>query len=88
MIHCVNCQTTYKKINSGVNCITMFDNPPRPYQLFRADLFECPGCKNRVVSDFGTHAIAEHFMPDFQEKVQQDPNAYLSYEKPKSGEAA
>ena len=41
-----------------------------PYKLWVGDLYECEGCGAKIVSGFGRAPIAEHYQPDFAEKVK------------------
>jgi len=68
---CVRCQVEFRQIRSGVAVIDMFSQPPRPYQIWMADLFECPVCKARIVSGFGRNPLAQHFEPNFAQWLQE-----------------
>ena len=35
---------------TGVNLVTMFLSPPEPYEVFDADLWECPSCGREIVA--------------------------------------
>jgi hypothetical protein len=41
-----------------------------PYKLWSGDLYECEGCGSQTIVGVGHHRIAEHYEPDFKEKVQ------------------
>jgi hypothetical protein len=40
-----------------------------PYKLWAGDLYECEGCGAQVIAGVGQGPIAEHFQPDYAEKV-------------------
>ena len=65
---CPRCQTKFRNIQSGVTVVEMFLDPPQPYKLWLADLFECPSCRARIVSGFANRAYVEHYEQDFAEK--------------------
>lgn len=61
---CAQCFTILRPRENDVCVhITMEDN--RPYQLWQADLWECPDCGMQVILGYGEHAWAEHWQPDF-----------------------
>ena len=62
---CVRCQTEFRNIKSGTAVIDMFSQPTEPYQVWRADLFECPMCKTQIVSGFAQEPLAEHYQDSF-----------------------
>jgi hypothetical protein len=62
-VTCVSCQLEYRNVKSGVGLMTMMADGP--YQLYSADLLECPGCRHQVVRP-GATPISEHWKPDFQ----------------------
>ena len=41
-----------------------------PYKLWNSDLMECEGCGAQIVVGHGAHPLSEHYMPDFDSKVQ------------------
>jgi hypothetical protein len=56
---CFACQVRMVCAKTGVAVELMAS--AEPYQIFNADLFECPACGFKVVSSFGKTPIAEHF---------------------------
>lgn len=42
-----------------------------PYKLWTGDLWECLGCGATIVVGTGHQPIAEHYQPDFEQKVEQ-----------------
>ena len=63
---CVKCKTYLAPLKNDIVVLETFEDH-RPYKLWCADLFICPGCKYRLISGFGQEAISEHYMPDFDE---------------------
>ena len=77
-ITCVNCNVRYGRVTSGVYLVTMFNKPPQPYQIWHADLHECPQCSEQIVAGFGENRIMEHYQPGLAEYLNeliQDPDA-------------
>lgn len=62
---CVKCQVEFRVRKNGVTVIDTFSQPPKPYQIWRADLFECPICKTQVVGGFAQEPLAQHFEDSF-----------------------
>lgn len=42
----------------------------RPYKIWAADLYECPGCKAQILSGFGREPIAISHQIGFKEKME------------------
>ena len=81
---CVRCQTEFRNIKSGIAVIEMFSQPPEPYQIWLADLFECPTCKTRIVSGFAQEPLTHHFERDFERRLLQSggDSPVYNYEYP------
>ena len=81
---CIRCQTEFQQIKSGISVIDMFSQPPEPYQIWLADLFECPTCKTRIVSGFAQDSFIKHFNKDFGYwlEVHSDGFQVFNYEHP------
>jgi hypothetical protein len=65
---CPKCELEYRPAVSGIAAESM--SVDGPYQLWSADLRECPGCLNQVVYRFGGSPIAEHFEPGYAVALQ------------------
>lgn len=52
---CTPCEQTYRVIDNNIVVVTYAQD--EPYQLWFADEWACPTCKNRVVSGFGQGPI-------------------------------
>lgn len=70
-IICFKCQVEYKPKKNNIPVIEMFNEPPRPYKIWLADAWQCPGCQHVVVAGFGKGPIREHFEPDFPELLER-----------------
>jgi hypothetical protein len=71
------------RTKSGVVLVKMFSDPPRPYQLFQADIHTCPKCGYEVVAGVANQPYAEHFQDDFNDKFRaayNHPNIAIVYE--------
>lgn len=80
---CVPCQRFYRPKKNGYYFV---EGMPRgndrplpgtgepehwtPYKLWVGDLWECHGCGAEVVVGVPRHPIAEHYQPDFAERVK------------------
>lgn len=66
---CVECQVEYRPHRIGIPIITMFGQPPKPYELGYADIYQCPGCKHTVVgaNSFSEWPYRRHHDPDFND---------------------
>lgn len=80
---CVKCQRFYRAKKNGYRFIegmpiagnerpkpgTAEPGQWEPYKLWVGDLYECGGCGNQLVTGVAREPLAEHYMPDFAEKV-------------------
>jgi hypothetical protein len=46
------------------------DGEEKPYKIWMADLLECPGCGNEIVTGFGKQPVSEHYMPELESWMQ------------------
>jgi hypothetical protein len=79
---CVKCQRFYRPKKNGTafiegmpkgNGVPAGTEAPegwKPYKLWIGDLWECFGCGNEVIVGVAPDRIAEHYEPDFAEKVR------------------
>ena len=67
---CVKCETQFQQIKTGIAVVDMFSSPPEPYQIWLADLFECPVCKVQIVSGFADRPLVQHFEADLKHWLQ------------------
>jgi len=58
---CVDCEVQFAVEEVGIFVVEMFDDPPRPYKVWAADLWRCPGCKKEAVAGFGEHPLWQNF---------------------------
>ncbi len=63
---CFACQVRMVCAKTGIDVELMAS--AEPYQVWNADLFECPACGFKVVSGFGKTPIAEHFQRERYER--------------------
>lgn len=90
---CLKCQTEFRIIKTGATVIDFFRDPPEPYRILEADVWECPGCKDRVAAGFAENAWVEHYMSFFAEKIQEVIDSaragrawiVLNFERPNAG---
>ncbi|GAC1495738.1 MAG: hypothetical protein NVS1B6_00150 [Steroidobacteraceae bacterium] len=60
---CVNCKVDFRRKKSGIGNERMAGS--EPYQLFSADLWECPGCGFPLISGFGQMTVTEHYQDNY-----------------------
>ena len=89
---CAKCECELRPELNGVGVIETMDNDnARPYKLWVADLWKCPGCEIEVVSGFsgvGEAPMAEHWSENFDqclEYVKNRPRVYYDHERPNRG---
>jgi hypothetical protein len=70
---CRKCHRFMDKLKQGVDVIllTKFGRgeSPQPYQLWKADLFDCEECGAQIVADYASEPYAEHFQKGFSDEV-------------------
>lgn len=88
---CRKCECEFKPELNGVGVIeTVHNSEAKPYKLWQADLWKCPGCGIEVVAGFsglGIIPIAEHFQESFSEAlnvVKQSKLVVYDHERPKN----
>jgi hypothetical protein len=42
----------------------------KPYKLWSGDVWECPGCKAKIISGTGLQPVDEHYKETFKENVK------------------
>lgn len=79
---CLNCQRFYRLKKNGVRIVEGAPLYPdatpgagqdanwRPYKLWMADLWYCPGCGHELVAGFGHNPIAIEHHDGFAEKCK------------------
>lgn len=80
---CVPCQRFYRCQKNGYYFVegkpSYNEAPPgtvepeswSPYKMWVGDLWKCEGCGAEIVSGVGSGAIAEHYEPDFEMKLDR-----------------
>jgi hypothetical protein len=78
---CVPCQRFFRMKQSGFYFIegmpvsnhaepgTSEPEKWQPHKIWVGDRWECGGCGAVILSGFGRHQIAEHYQPDFADRV-------------------
>ena len=67
---CVDCQCEFRPVKNETIIVTMAGLDP--YQMWHADTWGCPGCKKEIIFGFGQKFVAEHWHPDFNEKLDAE----------------
>jgi len=83
---CVKCETEFQPFKTGIAVVDMFSSPPEPYQIWLADLFECPVCKVQIVSGFADRPLARHFEADFERRLLESGGDSPVYNYERTGE--
>lgn len=70
---CVEDQVEYRVHQIGAAIVTLFLDPPRPYEFGFADLYKCPVCKNVVVSahSYSDWPFRRHHDADFEIELKR-----------------
>ena len=78
---CVNCNIFYRIYKTGAYLIEMFNTPPRPYKIWQADAWKCPGCDSIIFKGYGQSEmfskVGEHYQKNFDsilEKIRSNPD--------------
>ena len=84
---CTACQVKLEIKKTGVNLVTMFLSPPEPYEVFDADLWECPSCGREIVAGVADQPFKQHWQEGFgawYETLKANANAVtiIEYERP------
>jgi len=64
---CSKCNRELHPETNGVGVLDMANG--RPYEIFDADLWKCPGCGIEVVGGFGQGPISAHYKDNFQQVI-------------------
>lgn len=82
---CTKCKLEFRvKSNSGA-VVELAGTPPKPYQIYLADIWVCLGCGAEIAGGMPPRAIAQHHEPSFKgvlDKIKRDiPYVILCYER-------
>ena len=66
---CVICEIELRPKENGVIVVEMFDNPPKPYKIWSADLWKCSVCGLEVVLGFGNKPFMAHYTHDLAVEI-------------------
>lgn len=79
---CGECNFQMRVIEMGVDLIETSGDPPRPYQLYSADLYCCPLCGKKVVAGLGRgqDVKADPRVQEKLEAVLRDGDYHVCYE--------
>ena len=82
---CVKCQKFYRIEKNGVRFVEKMPigghrSPPgtaaphlwKDYKIWSADLWICHGCGHEIIIGAARQPIAEHYMPDYDQKRARD----------------
>ena len=60
---CASCKTMLRPRKNEIYVGVLSDD--KPYQVWCADLWECPGCETQTILGYGQEPIAEHYEEKF-----------------------
>jgi hypothetical protein len=66
---CPTCQLSYRCHRGGVDVVEVIGREQKPYKLWQADLYKCPGCGHEIVTAFGEGPFATDWQENFAETV-------------------
>ena len=67
---CVPCKTFLRPRKNDV-CVHITMDDGSNYQLWQADLWECPDCGTQSLLGYGANNWAEHYEPDFEDYLDK-----------------
>ncbi len=83
---CVKCQCELRPETNGTVVIEMAQE--KPYKVWKADTWKCPGCGVEVVGGFGQKPFMENFQEKFAEDLQTEietaQRVVYDYERPQT----
>lgn len=65
---CLSCKVDLVIEKTGAVVADMFNLPPKPYKLYMADAWRCPGC-GAVILVCNNNSYADHWEKDFFRKL-------------------
>lgn len=68
---CTACEQVYRCHKSGINVIEVIGAEQRPYKLWKADLYKCPGCGHEIVTAFGMGPFKTDWDEGFEATVEK-----------------
>jgi hypothetical protein len=71
---CAQCGTELKPLKNGVTVIETIGNPSQPFKIWDADLWGCPECETKLITDFGMKPISTKGDEDFDETLGKVQN--------------
>ncbi|KKK89938.1 hypothetical protein LCGC14_2728070 [marine sediment metagenome] len=66
---CPKCNRELHPETNGVGVLDL-GGDGKPYELYDADLWKCPGCGIEVVGGFGQGPISVHYLADFEAQIK------------------
>ena len=67
---CVPCKTYFAPAKNDINVLETFEDG-RPYQIWKADLLECPDCGHQIVKGYAGSPVSAHFNDNFGEWMKR-----------------
>jgi hypothetical protein len=80
---CVRCEQRMTIAKTGVVVVTMFNDPPQPYELWEADAWRCEKCQTEIVAGYGRAPFSVHWRDNFAahlEKARRTRRVIYEYE--------
>lgn len=74
---CVKCKKEYRPKKNGVFVELMADFGS--YEIFHADLVECPKCGHQIITGFGQGPVGNHLEEDYKELLGKIGKTYKCY---------
>lgn len=79
---CVKCELFYRvkkngvRFEEGMPTTSEPGAPWEPYKLWVGDLWECRGCGDRIIVGVAPAPLAEHYQPDYAERVAREGSLF------------
>jgi hypothetical protein len=70
---CVACEVFYRPLKNGIFLLEQIKTTSgrRPYKIWSADHWKCPGCGHEIVVGSGSKPVREDHAADFDEWREQ-----------------
>lgn len=79
---CIKCKVEFRCKKNGYHAVLLSGTPPEPYQIWDADMWECPSCHAQILSGFGSKPIAENWQTLFPDWLKTSDPKVQVFEKP------
>jgi predicted RNA-binding Zn-ribbon protein involved in translation (DUF1610 family) len=69
---CVSCGLEYRTVLNGALVTYEWLNPPRPFEVYSADMLQCPDCGHEIISGIANKPLLQHYEQDFLDNLANE----------------